>query len=78
MLDSEVRERVEAVLDELRPFFIADGGDVEFVEITTTGVVRVLLKGACHGCPSATHTMQNGIKVALQEVLPAVTDVQSV
>lgn len=78
MDEIEIRGRVEAVLEELRPFFAADGGDVEFVEITADGVVRVRLKGACNGCPSATQTMQNGIKVALQEVLPLVTDVQSV
>ena len=73
-----VRERIEGVLDELRPFFQSDGGDVEFVEMTKEGVVRVRLMGACHNCPSSTQTMQNGIKIALQEVMPEVTDVQPV
>ena len=76
MTDPQVRQRVEAVLADLRPFFAADGGDVEFVEMTAEGVVRVRLMGACHNCPSSTNTMQNGIKIALQEVLPGVTDVQ--
>ena len=74
----EIRQRVDAVLAELRPFFAQDGGDVEFVEMTEDGVVRVRLVGACDGCPSSTDTMQRGIKVALQEVLPMVTDVQPV
>ena len=73
-----VREKIEAVLAELRPFFQSDGGDVEFVEMTPDGVVRVRLMGACHNCPSATQTIQDGIKVALQEVMPEVTDVEPV
>lgn len=78
MSETEVRQRVEAVLEELRPFFADDGGDVEFVEMTDSGVVRVRLVGACDGCPSSTQTMQQGVKIALQEVLPMVTDVQPV
>jgi len=74
----EIRQRVDGVLEELRPFFAQDGGDVEFVEMTDDGVVRVRLVGACDGCPSSMDTMQRGIKVALQEVLPMVTDVQPV
>ena len=74
----EIRQRVEGVLEELRPFFADDGGDVQFVEMTDDGVVRVRLVGACDGCPSSTDTMQRGIMVALQEVLPMVTDVQPV
>jgi Fe-S cluster biogenesis protein NfuA len=71
-----VRERIEGVLAELRPFFQSDGGDVEFVEMTDQGVVRVRLMGACHNCPSSTQTMQHGIKIALQEVMPEVTAVE--
>ena len=78
MTDPQLQRRVEAVLEELRPFFAADGGDVQFVDVTDGGVVRVRLVGACHNCPSSTNTMQHGIKVALQEVLPGVTDVQSI
>ena len=73
-----VRDKIEAVLAELRPFFQSDGGDVEFVEMTPAGVVRVKLMGACHNCPSSTQTMQNGIKIALQEVMPEVTDVEPI
>ena len=76
--DAAVRDKIEAVLDELRPFFQSDGGDVQFVEMTAAGVVRVRLQGACHGCPSSTQTTQNGILVALREVLPQVTAVEPV
>lgn len=77
-MSDPVREKIEAVLADLRPFFQTDGGDVEFVEMTPAGVVRVRLIGACHGCPSSTQTMQNGIKIALQEVMPEVTDVEPI
>jgi Fe-S cluster biogenesis protein NfuA len=75
---TDLRGKIEAVLAQLRPFFQADGGDVEFVEITPEGVVRVRLMGACHNCPAGTDTMERGIKVALQEVLPEVTGVEPV
>ncbi len=77
-MSDPVREKIEAVLADLRPFFQSDGGDVEFVEMTADGVVRVNLIGACHGCPSSMQTMQNGIKIALQEVMPEVTDVEPI
>ncbi len=76
--DDQTRAKIEGVIEELRPFFQADGGDVEFVEMDDAGVVRARLVGACHGCPSSLHTLQNGLKVALEEVLPAVTGVESV
>lgn len=78
MSEVSVRKRIEGVLAELRPFFQSDGGDVEFVEMTDQGVVRVRLMGACHNCPSSTQTMQQGIKIALQEVMPEVTAVEGI
>ncbi|MFY9134998.1 MAG: NifU family protein, partial [Bacillota bacterium] len=46
-----MREKVEALLDEIRPSLQADGGDVELVDVTEDGIVKVRLKGACAGCP---------------------------
>jgi Fe-S cluster biogenesis protein NfuA len=75
----EGAEQVERVLGELRPFLNADGGDVELVGIDrAAGCVRLRLRGACGGCPSATTTVQHGIKVRLQEALPWVRDVVAV
>jgi len=72
-----VRNDVEQVLAEVRPVLQADGGDVELVDIVG-GVVKVRLKGACHGCPMATVTLKGGIEVALKERIPAVERVESV
>jgi len=59
----------------IRPALQADGGDVEFVEMTEDGVVKVILKGACGSCPMATVTLKNGIEKTLKEKVPGVKEV---
>ena len=70
-------ENVEKVLDEVRPYLIADGGDVELVEIDGL-VVRLKLNGACGSCPSSTVTMRMGIERRLLEVIPEIMEVEQV
>jgi Fe-S cluster biogenesis protein NfuA len=68
-----MREKVENALAKIRPALQADGGDVELVEITPQGVVRVRLTGACKGCPMAGQTLRQGVeRVVLKEVPEAV------
>tara|TARA_Y100001968_G_C19065096_1_gene575609 strand:+ start:244 stop:489 length:246 start_codon:yes stop_codon:yes gene_type:complete len=67
-------ENVETVLDELRPFLMADGGNVEIVEIEGP-VVKVRLQGACGSCPSSTMTLKMGIERKLREMIPEVSEV---
>lgn len=71
-------ERVEEVVNLIRPPVQADGGDVEVVEVTPEGVVRVRLHGACVGCPSSTMTLQMGIERTLRQRIPEVTAVEAV
>lgn len=71
------RDRVESVLNRVRPMLRADGGDVELVGIEG-GVVKVRLKGTCGGCPFAAMTIKNGIEAALKAEIPAVEAVQAV
>lgn len=73
-----VRERVTRVLNLIRPAVQSDGGDVELVEVTPDGVVRIRLHGACVGCPSSTMTLQLGIERNLKEHVPEVKGVQAV
>ncbi|MDD4793194.1 MAG: NifU family protein [Firmicutes bacterium] len=73
-----MREKVEAVLGEIRPSLQADGGDVELVDVTEDGIVKVRLKGACAGCPMSTLTLKNGIERVLKSEIPEVKSVQSV
>lgn len=70
--------KVEEVLQMLRPYLQADGGDVELVDITDEGVVRVSLHGACGSCPSSTYTLKMGIEEQLKQHVPGVKEVEQV
>ena len=73
-----MREKVEAVLAQVRPALQADGGDVELVDVTADGVVKVKMKGACSGCPMSTMTLKMGIERVLKQQVPEVKEVVSV
>ncbi len=69
------KSKVQETLDALRPFLQRDGGDVELVEVTDDGVVKVKLLGACGTCPMSSMTLKNGIESKLRE---EITDIKSV
>ena len=72
-----MREKIEAALAKIRPALQADGGDVELVGVDD-GVVKVMLKGACAGCPVATITLKQGIERILKAQIPEVKEVVAV
>jgi Fe-S cluster biogenesis protein NfuA len=72
------RTQVEKALADVRPSLQADGGDVELVEVTEDGVVKVKLKGACHGCPMSQMTLNQGIERYLKKQVPEILKVESV
>ncbi len=72
---TSVRERVLDVINLIRPAVQADGGDIELVDVSSEGVVKIRFHGACHGCPSSTMTLQDGIQRNLRERVPEVTQV---
>lgn len=71
-------EKVQAVLEQVRPMLQRDGGDVELIEVTPEGVVKVKLKGACGSCPMSTMTLKMGIEAAIKEQIPEIVEVQQV
>lgn len=73
-----MKERVEAALNKIRPSLQADGGNVELVEVTSDGVVKVRLTGACAGCPMSEMTLKMGIERLLKEEVPEVVEVIAV
>lgn len=75
---AELRERVEKVLSAIRPAVQSDGGDVELVELTPEGVVRIRLHGACVGCPSSQMTLKMGIERNLRLHVPEVTRLEAI
>ena len=69
-----MRRQVEAVLDKIRPSLVADGGNVELIDIND-GVVKLKLVGACVGCPMSTLTLKNGIERILKQEIPEIKEV---
>ena len=73
-----LKERVEAALEKIKPALQADGGNVELVEVTPEGIVKVKLTGACLGCPMSQMTLKMGIGRTLKKEIPEVKDVVEV
>jgi Fe-S cluster biogenesis protein NfuA len=73
-----LREKVQAALDQVRPNLQRDGGDVELVDVTDDGIVKVKLTGRCHGCPMSQMTLKMGIERILKASVPEVKTVVSV
>ncbi|MGD0353549.1 MAG: NifU family protein [Dehalococcoidia bacterium] len=72
-----MREKIEEVLNQIRPNLVRDGGDVELVD-ATDGIVKVRLTGACGGCPMAAMTLKHGVERVLKERVPEVKEVVAV
>jgi Fe-S cluster biogenesis protein NfuA len=70
-------ENVETVLDEMRPYLMADGGNVELVELDGP-IVKLRLHGACGSCPSSTMTLKMGLERRLREIIPEIAEVEQV
>ncbi|HEY78054.1 MAG TPA: NifU family protein [Dehalococcoidia bacterium] len=72
-----MRDKVEAVLEQIKPALQADGGDVELVDVTN-GLVKLKLTGACSGCPMSAITLKMGIERALKQQIPEIKEVVAV
>ena len=72
-----MRDKVETVLNQIRPQLIMDGGNVELVEVND-GTVKLKLTGACAGCPMSTMTLKMGIEKILKQEIPEVKEVVAV
>ena len=72
-----LREEVEEVLEEVRPYLRAEGGDIELVDVID-GVVRVRLKGACAGCPMSQMTLKWGVEQYLKKKIPSIVRVEAI
>ena len=75
--NSDLENRIRAALELVRPAIKEDEGDIEFVDVSETGLVRIRFLGACIGCPSSSQTLQQGIERVLKERIPEVTKVEA-
>jgi Fe-S cluster biogenesis protein NfuA len=73
-----IRDKVEKVLEQIRPNLQADGGNIELVDVGEDGIVKVRLEGACHGCPGAAMTLKAGVERMLKANVPEVKAVVNV
>jgi len=73
-----LKEKVKKELENIRPALQADGGDVELVDVTDDGVVKLRLTGACGHCPMSTMTLKMGIEQRLKAKIPEVKTVEQV
>lgn len=75
---TEVSRIIEETLTQLRPFLEADGGDMELVEITDDGVVKVKLLGACSNCSMSSMTLKAGVEEAVKKAVPQIKSVEAI
>lgn len=73
----DIQERVMKALDRVRPYLQSDGGDIDLLEISNDLVVKVKLKGACHGCPYSMQTLKAGVEQAIMKEVPEIRQVVS-
>ena len=73
-----LKKRVEKALEKIRPYLVADGGDISIVDITDDMVVQVELKGACFGCPFSMQTLKAGVEMAVKNEVPEIREVVDV
>lgn len=74
----EALQKITKAIDEVRPYLVADGGDVELVDLTDDNTVKVRLMGACDGCPFSMMTLQAGIEQAIRKNFPEMKELVAV
>ncbi len=74
----EIIKKVENVIDQIRPYLEADGGNIRFVNLTDDFVVNVELLGACGSCPMSQMTLKNGVKQAMKKAIPEIKAVEAI
>ncbi|HLO89525.1 MAG: NifU family protein [Chloroflexota bacterium] len=73
----ELTTKVKNVIDQIRPYLQADGGDIQFIELTEENVVNVELQGSCGSCPFSRMTLKNGVEEAMRKALPEIKSVEA-
>ncbi|MEI6766305.1 MAG: NifU family protein [Bacteroidota bacterium] len=73
----ELITKVQGVIDQIRPYLEADGGNIKFVELTDENVVNVELQGACRSCPMSIMTLKNGVEAAVKKAIPEIKSVEA-
>lgn len=75
---ADIKEKVIPVIEKIRPMLQADGGDIELIDVSDDGTVKVKLVGACAGCAMSQYTLKLGVERLLKHEVPEVTQVESI
>lgn len=73
----ELTSKVKNVIEQIRPYLQADGGDIHFLELTEDNVVNVDLQGSCGSCPFSRMTLKNGVEEAMRKAIPQIKSVEA-
>lgn len=77
MEKAQLIEKVEAAIDQVRPYLVADGGNIELVDITADNIVQVNLQGACSSCPMGLMTLKQGVEMHVKKCVPEIVSVEA-
>jgi Fe-S cluster biogenesis protein NfuA len=75
MIMEDIRKRVESALEKIRPYLVADGGNIDLINITEDYIAEVQLTGACQGCPFSLQTLKAGVEMAIRKEVPEIIEV---
>jgi Fe-S cluster biogenesis protein NfuA len=78
MANAELEKKAQEVIDQIRPYLEADGGNIKFIEITDDNIVKVELQGACRSCPMSLMTLKNGVEQAMKKAMPEIKSVEAI
>lgn len=78
MENPTLEQKVKSIISQIRPYLQQDGGDIEFIELTSDNVVKVKLQGACGSCTHAKMTLKNGVEQTLKQYLPEIDHVEDI
>jgi len=77
-MENNLETKVQGVIEQIRPYLQADGGDIRLVEITEEKIVKVELQGACGCCPHSIMTLKNGVEQAMIKAIPEIKAVEDI
>jgi len=75
---NELESKIQNVLEQIRPYLQADGGDIKYIGLTEDNVVNVELTGACGSCPYSVITLKNGVETAIKKAIPDIKAVEAI
>ena len=78
MSDINIIDRVESAIDEIRPYLLADGGDIKVVSIDNKNIVNLELLGSCEKCPMSSMTLKNGVEESIKKYVPEINVINAI